>query len=256
MKVVILAGGLGSRLGEETAVKPKPMVEIGGFPILWHIMQIYSAYGFNEFVIALGYKGFVIKDYFLNFRSRTRDLSVCMRSGEVKYHDAAENNWTVHLIDTGNETMTGGRIRRAAEFIGDEPFMLTYGDGVANIDVRALVDFHERSGRLATLTTVRPASRFGTVVMRDGVVTSFHEKVQAGEGWINGGFFVLQPEVRDYIRDGDLTVWEQEPLETLARNGQLAAYEHTGFWHPMDTLRDVRQLEELWQSGAPPWKVW
>lgn len=256
MKVVILAGGLGSRLGEETAVKPKPMVEIGGFPILWHIMQIYSAYGFNEFVIALGYKGFVIKDYFLNFRPRTRNFSISMGSGKIRYHDGAESDWTVHLVDTGYETMTGGRIRRASEFIGDEPFMLTYGDGVANIDIRALLEFHKRSGKLATVTTVRPAARFGTVVLKDGVVSSFHEKSQSGEGWINGGFFVLEPEIRRYVREGDRTVWEQEPLETLAREGQLAAYEHSGFWHPMDTLRDVRQLEELWQSGVPPWKAW
>jgi glucose-1-phosphate cytidylyltransferase len=256
VKVVILAGGLGSRLGEETAVKPKPMVEIGGFPILWHIMQIYSAYGFNEFVIALGYKGFVIKDYFLNFRPRTRNFSISMGSGKIRYHDGAESDWTVHLVDTGYETMTGGRIRRASEFIGDEPFMLTYGDGVANVDIPALLEFHKRSGKLATVTTVRPAARFGTVVLKDGVVSSFHEKSQSGEGWINGGFFVLEPEIRRYVRDGDRTVWEQEPLETLAREGQLAAYEHSGFWHPMDTLRDVRQLEELWQSGAPPWKAW
>jgi glucose-1-phosphate cytidylyltransferase len=256
VKVVILAGGVGSRLGEETAVKPKPMVEIGGFPILWHIMQIYSAHGFNEFVIALGYKGFVIKDYFLNFRPWTRNFSISTGSGKITYHDGAESDWTVHLIDTGYETMTGGRIRRASEFIGDEPFMLTYGDGVASIDIRALLDFHKRSGKLATVTTVRPAARFGTVVLKDGVVNSFHEKSQSGEGWINGGFFVLEPEIRRYIRDGDRTVWEQEPLEMLAREGQLAAYEHSGFWHPMDTLRDVRQLEELWQSGAPPWKVW
>lgn len=256
MKVVILAGGAGTRLGEETAVKPKPMVEIGGHPILWHIMNIYSAYGFHEFVIALGYKGFVIKDYFLNFRPWTRNFSICMRSGKITYHDGAESDWNVHLVDTGYGTMTGGRIRRVAEFIGDEPFMLTYGDGVANVDIPALLDFHRESGKLATVTAVRPAARFGTVVLKDGAVTSFHEKSQSGEGWINGGFFVLQPEIRDYIRDGDATVWEQEPLETLARDGQLAAYEHGGFWHPMDTLRDVRLLEELWQSGAPPWKVW
>lgn len=256
MKVVILAGGVGTRLGEETAVKPKPMVEIGGYPILWHIMKIYSAYGYNEFVLALGYKAFVIKDYFLNFRPWTRNFSICMASGTISYHDGPENNWTVHLIDTGYETMTGGRIRRASEFIGDEPFMLTYGDGVANIDIPALVEFHKKSGKFATVTTVRPAARFGTVVLKDGVVSSFHEKSQSGEGWINGGFFVLEPEIRRYIQDGDATIWERDPLESLAKDGQLAAFEHGGFWHPMDTLRDVRQLEELWQSGAPPWKVW
>ena len=256
MKVVILAGGAGSRLGEETAVKPKPMVEIGGHPILWHIMNIYSAFGFNEFVIALGYKGFVIKDYFLNFRPWTGNFSICLGSGDIRYHDGPEKNWMVHLIDTGYDAMTGARIRKAAEFIGDEPFMLTYGDGVANVDIRELLRFHRQSGKLATVTAVRPAARFGTVAVQDGSVTSFHEKSQSGEGWINGGFFVLEPEIRDYIRDGDATVWEQEPLETLAREGELGAYEHSGFWHPMDTVRDMRQLEELWQSGAPPWKVW
>ncbi len=256
MKVVILAGGAGTRLGEETAVKPKPMVEIGEFPILWHIMKIYSTYGFNEFVVALGYKAWIIKDYFLNFRAMTRDLSVCLRSGAITYHDRPEYDWTVHLIDTGYETETGGRIRRVAEFIGDEPFMLTYGDGVANIDIPALLEFHQRSGKLATLTTVRPPARFGSVAFENGVVSSFLEKPQSGEGWINGGFFVLEPGVRRYLRDGDATVWEREPLESLARDGELAAYRHAGFWQPMDTLRDVRQLESLWQSGAPPWKVW
>ena len=256
MKVVILAGGAGTRLGEETAVKPKPMVEIGGFPILWHIMKIYSAYGFNEFVLALGYKAWVIKDYFLNFPAWTRNFSICMRSGEIRYHDRPENDWIIHLIDTGYEAQTGGRILRCAEFIGDEPFMLTYGDGVANIDVRALLDFHQRSGKLATLTTVRPPARFGAVTMEDGAVSSFLEKPQSGEGWINGGFFVVEPEARRYIRNGVMTVWEGEPLEGLAHDGQLAAYQHGGFWQAMDTLRDVRLLENLWQSGSPPWKVW
>ncbi len=256
MKVVILAGGAGSRLGEETAVKPKPMVEIGGDPILTHIMRIYSAYGFHEFVIALGYKGHVIKDYFLNYQPRTRNFSIHVGSGRITYHDPPENNWTVHLVDTGHDSMTGGRILRASRFIGDEPFLLTYGDGVADIDVGALVEFHKRSGKLATLTTVRPAARFGTVTLENGAVSSFLEKPQSGEGWINGGFFVLEPEVRRYIRNGDATVWESEPLETLAREGQLAAYQHSGFWQSMDTLRDLRLLESLWQSGAPPWKVW
>jgi len=256
VKVVILAGGMGTRLGEETAVKPKPMVEIGGHPILWHIMKIYAAYGFHEFVIALGYKGFVIKDYFLNFLPWTRNFSIDTGSGRITYHDGAETNWTVHLIDTGYETMTGGRIRIVSEFIGDEPFMVTYGDGVANVDLHALLEFHKRSGKLATLTAVRPAARFGSLVLNDGAVTSFHEKSQSGEGWINGGFFVLEPEIRRYIRDGDATVWEQDPLESLARDRQLGAFEHRGFWHPMDTLRDVRLLEDLWRSSAPPWKVW
>jgi glucose-1-phosphate cytidylyltransferase len=256
VKVVILAGGAGSRLGEETAIKPKPMVEIGGYPILWHIMNIYSAHGFNEFVIALGYKGFVIKDYFLNFRPWSGNFSISLESGNITYHDAPKKNWTVHLIDTGSDSMTGGRILKASEFIGDEPFMLTYGDGVANIDINALLDFHKRQKKLATLTTVRPAARFGTVAIKNGAVTEFHEKLQSGEGWINGGFFVLEPGIRQYIREGNATVWEQDPLETLTSENQLAAYEHRGFWHPMDTLRDVRQLEELWQSGSAPWKIW
>ncbi|MEP7290285.1 MAG: glucose-1-phosphate cytidylyltransferase [Chloroflexota bacterium] len=254
--MVILAGGLGTRLGEETAVKPKPMVEIGGYPILWHIMQIFSAYGYNEFVVALGYKAFVIKDYFLNFQPWTRNFSIHLGSGKITYHEGPENNWIIHLIDTGYDTQTGGRILKASEFIGDEPFMLTYGDGVANIDIGALVEFHKTSGKLATLTTVRPPARFGTVTLENGAVSSFQEKPQSGEGWINGGFFVLEPEIRGYIRSGDRTMWESEPLENLAKEGQLAAYQHDGFWQSMDTLRDVRLLESLWQSGAPPWKVW
>jgi glucose-1-phosphate cytidylyltransferase len=256
LKVVILAGGLGTRLGEETSVKPKPMVEIGGYPILWHIMQIYAAQGFNEFVLALGYKASAVKDYFLHFRPRTRDFTIHLGSGEVQYHEGSESNWHIHLIDTGNETMTGGRIRRASEFIGDEPFMLTYGDGVADIDVPALLQFHRASGKLATMTAVRPPARFGTVVFDGDQVASFQEKPQSGEGWINGGFFVLEPGVRNYIRHGDPTIWESEPLEELTRDGQLAAYRHEGFWQSMDTLRDVRLLEHLWQSKRPPWKLW
>lgn len=256
MKVVILAGGAGTRLGEETAVKPKPMVEIGGYPMLWHIMNIYSAYGYNEFVIALGYKAFVIKEYFLNFQAASRDLSIDIGHGTVQYHGAQSSNWRVHLIDTGYESQTGGRILRASEFIGDEPFMLTYGDGVASIDINALVAFHKKTGKLATVTAVRPPARFGTLDIDGDAVTSFREKPQSGEGWINGGFFVLQPEVRRYITGGDMTVFESDPMERLAADGQLAAYKHSGFWQPMDTLRDMRQLEHAWQSGAPPWRVW
>jgi glucose-1-phosphate cytidylyltransferase len=254
MKVVILAGGLGTRLAEETVVKPKPMVEIGGQPILWHIMKSYAAYGFNEFVIALGYKSEIIKDYFVNFYHHVNSLSVRLASGKVVVHETEAENWTVHLLDTGIETQTGGRLKRAAQFIGPEPFMLTYGDGVCDVNLDCLVDFHRAHGKLATVTAVRPPARFGGLVFDGDLVTRFEEKPQVGEGWINGGFFILEPQVVDYI-DGDASTWEREPLERLAHAGQLAAYRHEGFWQCMDTLRDVRQLESLWAVQAP-WKVW
>jgi len=255
MKVVILAGGLGTRLQEETGVKPKPMVEIGGRPILWHIMKIYAAYGFNEFVIALGYKGEVIKNYFLNYRYRTSSLTIELKTGKVTVQDGGCEEWTVHLLDTGLNTQTGGRVKRAAEFIGDEPFMLTYGDGVANVDIKRLLAFHREQGRLATVTAVRPPARFGGLSFDGDLVSKFVEKPQIGEGWINGGFFVLQPGIVDYI-EGDSTIFEREPLERLAKERQLAAYRHLGFWQCMDTLRDVRLLNNLWESGDAPWKVW
>ena len=255
MKVAILAGGLGTRLSEETAVKPKPMVEIGGRPILWHIMNIYAAYGFKEFVIALGYRGDLIKDYFVNYHFRARNLTVQLRNGDISVHAGDSEDWIVHLLDTGMDTNTGGRVKRLAEFIGNEPFMLTYGDGVSNINIPKLIEFHRAQKKLATLTAVRPPARFGQMILEDGKVTQFQEKPQIGEGWINGGFFVLQPEVVNYI-EGDHTGWEFESLEKIAAIGQLAAYPHEGFWQSMDTLRDVNLLEKLWREGNAPWKLW
>jgi glucose-1-phosphate cytidylyltransferase len=255
MKVAILAGGLGTRLSEETTVKPKPMVEIGGRPILWHIMNIYAAYGFKEFVIALGYRGDLIKDYFINYHYRSRNLTVQLRNGDISVHEGDSEDWTVHLLDTGTDTNTGGRVKRLAEFIGNEPFMLTYGDGVSNINIPKLIEFHRKQKKLATLTAVRPPARFGQMILEDGKVTEFKEKPQIGEGWINGGFFVLQPEVVNYI-DSDQTAWEFDSLEKIAADGQLAAYQHEGFWQSMDTLRDVNVLEKFWREGNAPWKLW
>jgi len=255
MKVAILAGGLGTRLSEETTVKPKPMVEIGGKPMLWHIMQIYAAYGFKEFVIALGYKGEIIKDYFVNYHYRSRSLTVGLRDGEVAIHQRDGEDWIVHLLDTGLDTNTGGRVKRIAQFIGDETFMLTYGDGVCNVNIVRLLDFHRAQGKLATVTAVRPPARFGGIVFDGNLVSHFAEKPQVGEGWINGGFFVLEPRIVDYIA-GDATLWEGEPMERLAAERQLAAYRHAEFWQCMDTLRDVRHLENLWATGQAPWKVW
>jgi glucose-1-phosphate cytidylyltransferase len=255
MKVAILAGGLGTRLSEETTVKPKPMVEIGGKPILWHIMKIYAAYGFKEFVIALGYKGEIIKDYFINYHYLARDLTVNLSNGQTSTHDGLGEDWIVHLLETGADTQTGGRVKRVAKFIGDEPFMLTYGDGVANINIPALLDFHRVQGKLVSLTAVRPPARFGQMVIDSGQVREFKEKPQIGEGWINGGFFVIQPEAADFVAY-DHTSWEFESLEQLAAEGQLAAYQHEDFWHCMDTLRDVQMLDKLWAEGNPPWKVW
>ncbi len=249
MKVAILAGGLGTRLQEETGVKPKPMVEIGGEPVLRHIMKIYSSQGFNEFVIALGYRGDVIKDYFLNYRYHSSSMTIDLGSGEVEVHECRADAWRVHLLDTGLHTETGGRVRRVAEFIGDETFMLTYGDGVADIDLDALMHCHRNQSKLATVSAVRPPARFGEIGFSDdGVqVTRFEEKPQLGEGWINGGFFVLEPGIAEYIT-GDASVFEREPLERIAKDGQLVAYRHHGFWQCMDTLRDKRQLEALWQN--------
>ena len=255
MKVAILAGGLGTRLSEETTIKPKPMVEIGGKPMLWHIMSIYAAQGYKEFVVALGYKGELIKDYFLNYHYRARDISVQMGTGEVTIHQGNCEDWTVHLLDTGADTQTGGRIRRVAQFIGNEPFMLTYGDGVANIDLKKLLEFHQNQGKLVTLTAVRPPARFGQMTIDAGSVVEFKEKPQIGEGWINGGFFVLQPGIEKYISD-DHTVWERGPLEQISSDRQLVAYQHPEFWLCMDTLRDVQMLEKLWTDGNAPWKIW
>ncbi|MCK4815829.1 glucose-1-phosphate cytidylyltransferase [bacterium] len=255
MKTVILAGGLGTRLAEETGVKPKPMVEIGGRPILWHIMKIYATHGYSEFIIALGYKGEMIKDYFRNYYYWRNNISMYLGNGRVEVHNDSPEDWCVHLVDTGLRTQTGGRVKRLAPWIGNETFMLTYGDGLANIDIQELLSFHRGHGKLATVTAVRPPARFGGISLHDDQVIEFKEKPQIGEGWINGGFFVLQPEVVDYI-EGDAIEWEKEPLERLTSEGQLVAYQHNKFWHCMDTLRDVRLLESLWRTGDPPWKVW
>ena len=255
MKVGILAGGFGTRLQEETTIKPKPMIEIGGIPLLWHIMKIYSSYGFKEFVVALGYKGEVIKDFFVNYRYRASNLTVRVGTGEVTVCGGTCEDWTVHLLDTGLDTETGDRVKQMARFVGKEAFMLTYGDGVSNVDICRLLAFHQSQGKLATLTAVRPPSRFGGVSFDGNLVARFEEKPQIGEGWINGGFLVLEPGVAQYIR-GDRTIFEREPLELLSNDGQLTAYRHEGFWQCMDTLRDVRLLERLWASGKAPWKVW
>jgi glucose-1-phosphate cytidylyltransferase len=255
MHVGILAGGLGTRLMEETTVKPKPMVEIGGQPILWHIMKIYAAHGFTEFVIALGYKSEFIKDYFINYRNRAHNLTVRLRSGAVEVHTGECEDWTIHLLDTGSNTLTGGRVKRIAQFLCKQPFMLTYGDGVADIDLKQLLACHQESGKIATVTAVHPPARFGNIELSNKLVASFAEKPQTGEGWINGGFFVLNPSIVDYI-ESDNTLFEREPLERLVAEEQLAAYRHPGFWQCMDTVRDVRLLESLWQSDKPPWKVW
>lgn len=256
MTTVILAGGLGTRLAEETQVKPKPMVEIGGKPMLWHLMNIYAAYGFAEFIVALGYKGEYIKDYFLNFYALNNDLTIDLSNGETVMHHKRQPGWRVHLVDTGLDTDTGGRIKRLGEWIGNETFLLTYGDGVANINISDLVRFHRSHGKLATVSAVRPPARFGGLRLNGGgQIVEFTEKPQTGEGWINGGFFVLEPGVLDFIA-GDRTVWEHEPLEALARDGELMAFCHEGFWQPMDTLREKMLLEKLWRSGDAPWRVW
>ena len=253
MKVVILAGGFGTRLAEVTDVIPKPMVEIGGRPMLWHIIRGYAAHGFNEFIIALGYKGEVIKQYFLDYHHRSTDISVHLGEGTVDSHQESREDWVVRLIDTGQQTGTGGRVKRISPWTGDETFMMTYGDGLSDVDIGKLVEFHRRHGKLATVTAVRPPARFGELKFDGDMVTSFVEKPQVGEGWINGGFFVLEPGAFEYI-DGDKTMFEQEPLARLAQDHQLVAYRHEGFWQSADTLRDVRLLRRLWDEGNAPWK--
>ena len=255
MKAVILAGGLGTRLSEETSTRPKPMVEIGGKPILWHIMKIYSAHGVNEFVICLGYKGYFIKEYFANYFLHSSDVTLDIAKNSMEVHQASAEPWKVTLIDTGDETMTGGRVRRALPYVGGEDFCLTYGDGVGDIDVAEVIDLHRREGRLATVTATQPPGRFGSMQLAGDQVTSFEEKPVGDGAWINGGFFVLSPKVGDYIV-GDETIWEREPMERIAGEGQLSVHRHDGFWQPMDTLRDKQHLEELWATGRAPWRIW
>lgn len=257
MKAVILAGGFGTRLSEETAVRPKPMVHIGDHPILWHIMKIYSAHGIHDFVICCGYKGDVIKQYFADYRRMRSDLTFDFSTDSEIVHRNHCEPWTVTLVDTGAATMTGGRLKRVRDFVDDDTFCLTYGDGVSNVDLSAAIRFHKQQGTLATLTAIQPPGRFGVFNLHNGDsrITHFREKPQGEGAWINGGFFVLEPDVFDYI-DGDDTVWEQEPLRGLADDGELAAYRHDGFWHPMDTLRDKKTLEGFWEADDAPWKVW
>jgi len=254
MKVVILAGGLGTRISEETHVRPKPMVEIGGKPILWHIMKIYSAHGIHEFIICLGFKGYMIKEYFANYFLHTSDVTFDIAENKMSVHRKHADPWIVTLVDTGDTTATGGRLRRVKPYVGDEPFCFTYGDGLSNVDIKRLLAFHKEQGTLATVTAVQPPGRFGALDVKRNRITGFKEKPQGDGGWINGGYFVLSPRVIDYI-EGDDTIWERDPLERLAADGQLAAFRHTGFWQGMDTLRDKALLEELWGAKAP-WKVW
>ena len=255
MKAVILAGGLGTRISEESSIRPKPMIEIGGKPILWHVMKIYSAHGINDFVICLGYKGYMIKEYFANYFLHMSDVTIDMKQNKVEIHENNAEPWKITLVDTGESTMTGGRLKRVAKYLDDEDFCFTYGDGVGDVDMTRLIAFHKEQNTLATLTATQPPGRFGALNMDKHKVISFQEKPQGDGGWINGGFFVLSPKVIDYIED-DTIIWERSPMERLAAKGQMTAYLHHGFWQPMDTLRDKVHLEELWASGKAPWKTW
>jgi glucose-1-phosphate cytidylyltransferase len=256
MKAVILAGGLGTRINEETTLRPKPMVEIGGRPILWHILKIYSQHGINDFVICLGYKGYMIKEFFANYFLHTADITFHMQENRMEVHGHTTEPWRVTLVDTGENTLTGGRLKRIAPYVaGEKSFCMTYGDGLADVDITALIAFHNQHGKLASLAAVQPSQRFGVLERKGETITAFHEKVTADGAWINGGFFVLSPAVLDRI-EGDATTWEGEPMEGLAAEGNLQAFEHTGFWQPMDTLRDKQQLEALWTTGKAPWKTW
>ena len=256
MKVVLLAGGLGTRLSEETILRPKPMVEIGGMPILWHIMKMYSAHGFNDFIVCLGYKGYVVKEYFANYFLHKSDVTIDLKQNSMEVHDSQAEPWKITLVDTGNDSMTGGRIKRIKPHVNNEPFMLTYGDGVSDVDITALVAHHKQKGKLCTVTSVQPSGRFGAINLADDdTVLSFMEKPKGDGAWINGGFFVCQPDVFDYI-DGDSTIWERDPMEKIAADGQMTAYKHDGFWKPMDTLRDKQELEEDWSKNNAKWKSW
>lgn len=255
MKAVILAGGLGTRISEETTVKPKPMIEIGTKPILWHIMKIYSTYGIHDFIICLGYKGYMIKEYFANYFLHMSDVTLNLADNKMEIHQNNVEPWRITLVDTGENTMTGGRLKRVASYLGNEDFCFTYGDGLADIDIAKLIAYHKSQNTLATLTAIQPPGRFGALCLEGQKVSGFSEKPQGDGGWINGGFFVLSPKVINYIKD-DSTVWEKFPLECLAKEGKLAAYQHQGFWHPMDTLRDKLYLEELWTTSKAPWCTW
>jgi glucose-1-phosphate cytidylyltransferase len=255
MKAVILAGGLGTRLSEETVLKPKPMVQIGNYPILWHILKIYSAHGIHDFIICAGYRGYMIKEYFANYFLHQSDVTFDMKDNRMEVHQKRSEPWRVTIVDTGDASMTGGRLKRVAPYLSDGPFCMTYGDGVGDVDITSLIAFHRAHGCLATLTAVQPTGRFGALKLEGETVAAFQEKPQGDGGWINGGFFVLEPRVLDYIA-GDSTIWEREPMERLAAEGQMKAFKHEGFWQPMDTLRDKQKLEELWESGQAPWKVW
>jgi len=255
MKAVILAGGLGTRISEETTVKPKPMIEIGGRPILWHILKSYSSHGVNEFIICCGYKGYIIKEYFANYFLHMSDVTFDMSNNTMQVHHKKAEPWKVTLVDTGETTQTGGRLKRVKDYVGDADFCMTYGDGVGNVDIAKSIEFHKQHGKLATMTATQPPGRFGALDLQGSEVKNFLEKPHGDGGWINGGFFVLSPKVLDLI-DGDETLWEKAPLENLAKSGNLQAFMHKGFWQPMDTLRDKTQLEELWASGQAPWKVW
>jgi glucose-1-phosphate cytidylyltransferase len=255
MKAVILAGGYGTRLSEETSVRPKPMVEIGGKPILWHIMKIFSSHGIHEFIICCGYKGHMIKEYFSRYFLQMCDITFDMKDNNMKVHTNGTDPWKVTLVDTGEKTMTGGRLRKVKDYIGDGTFCFTYGDGVSDVNIRELIDFHKQQETYATLTAVQPPGRFGILSLEENRVVNFREKPREDGAWVNGGFFILEPEAIDYVED-DRTSWENEPLRNLARDAKLTAFRHYGFWQPMDTLRDKNLLEELWQNGTPPWKVW
>ena len=258
MKVVILAGGLGTRLSEETVIKPKPMVEIGGMPILWHIMKIYSAHGFNEFIICLGYKGYIVKEYFANYFLHQSDVTIDLKTNQIQVHDTYAEPWKITLVDTGKDSLTGGRIKRIQHHIGNEPFLLTYGDGVGNVDITALVEFHKSHGKHCTLTAVQPSARFGALDVRENSsVKSFLEKPKGDGAWINGGFFVLEPGIFEYLKGNmDDVQWEKLPLVQIAEAGELSAYQHVGFWKCMDAIRDKTELEELWRNNEATWKVW
>jgi glucose-1-phosphate cytidylyltransferase len=257
MKTLLLAGGFGTRLSEETGIRPKPMVEIGGKPILWHIMKMYSKYGFNEFVVLLGYKGYFIKEYFANYFLHQSDVTIDIANGEMVVHNNSSEPWKITLLDTGINSMTGGRVKRAQSFIGNESFMLTYGDGLSDINIEELVKFHKAHGRAMTMTSAQPDARFGALnIEKNNKVTNFQEKPIGEGGWINAGFFVCEPKVFDYITEGDSTIFEQGPLQNLAKDGEIFTYKHKGFWKPMDTLRDKQKLQKLWQDEKAPWKIW